>query len=329
MFRTILALAGTIVIATCTSQASAVALNTNQLNLAGPKPGGKQKGADRFERLDRNDDGVIDREEFDQARKGRRGQRGPEARGKRGGPDGPPHAERGRGGPGGRRGPAARGGRGFGRQMRGMMGHRHQLRRMIRQEIRRAMMRMHHRGMGSGHGGPGMRRGGRHGGFGGPGGPEMGAKFERRRGGPGPRGLRSQRGACPNCRFGMNDDARPPMAGPRGDSPRGKGFRGGPDGPGMRGGDGPPRGRGFGKGGAGRGGKGDRGRGGLRQRFKKLDKNNDGVVDRDEFKGPPERFDRLDKNGDDKIEKDELPRGRGQGGKRGKGGRGGKQSSQV
>lgn len=328
MFRTTLALVGTIVIATCTSQASAVALNANQLNLAGPQPGGKQKGADRFERLDRNDDGVIDREEFDRARKGRRGQRGPEARGKRRGPDGPPHAERGRWGPGGRRGPAAHGGRGFGGHWHGMMGHRHQLRRMIRQEIRRAMMRMHHRGMRGGHGGPGINRGGRHGGFGGPGGPGMDARFERRGGGggPGPRGLRSQRRACPNCRFAMNDDARPPMAGPRGDRPRGEGFRGGPggpDGPGVQGGDGPPRGRGFKKGGAGRGGKGKRGRGGLRQRFEKLDRNNDGAIDRDEFKGPPERFDRLDKNDDGRIEKDELPRGRG------KGGRGRPQRSQV
>ncbi len=316
MIRATLALAGAIVIATCTSQASAVALNANQLNLVGQKPGGKQKGAARFDRLDRNDDGVIDRQEFDQGGKGRRGQRGPEARGKRGGPDGP-RAHRGRGGPEGRRGPAARGGRGFGRDMRGMMGQRHQLRRMIRQEIRRTMMRMHHRGMGRGHGGPGMQRGGRFGGFGGPDGPGMAGKFERRFGGPGFRGM------CPNCNSGMNEAGRPPMAGPRGDGPRGEGFGGGPDGPdrpGMQRGDGPRGGRGFGKGGPGRRGKGGRQRGGLRQRFEKLDKNDDGVVDREEFKGPDERFERLDKNSDGKIEKSELPRGRGQGGKRGKAG---------
>ena len=39
------------------------------------------------------------------------------------------------------------------------------------------------------------------------------------------------------------------------------------------------------------------------------DRNGDGKVTRDEFRGPKEHFDRLDKNGDGVITEDEAPSG--------------------
>jgi hypothetical protein len=43
------------------------------------------------------------------------------------------------------------------------------------------------------------------------------------------------------------------------------------------------------------------------RRFKNLDKNGDGKLDRQEFQGGPARFDRLDRNGDGILGRDELP----------------------
>lgn len=43
------------------------------------------------------------------------------------------------------------------------------------------------------------------------------------------------------------------------------------------------------------------------RRFKNLDKNGDGKLDRQEFQGGPARFDLLDRNGDGFLGRDELP----------------------
>lgn len=45
----------------------------------------------------------------------------------------------------------------------------------------------------------------------------------------------------------------------------------------------------------------------LERRFKSLDKNEDGKLDRQEFPGVSARFDRLDKNGDGVLTRDEMP----------------------
>lgn len=49
---------------------------------------------------------------------------------------------------------------------------------------------------------------------------------------------------------------------------------------------------------------------GIRKNFiKRLDKDNDGKVSKEEFTGPPEHFTGLDKNGDGFITEDEMPQG--------------------
>ena len=53
--------------------------------------------------------------------------------------------------------------------------------------------------------------------------------------------------------------------------------------------------------------RGGRGRPPILERLKQLDANKDGVISRDEFKGPADKFERLDRNKDGKIDARELP----------------------
>jgi hypothetical protein len=43
--------------------------------------------------------------------------------------------------------------------------------------------------------------------------------------------------------------------------------------------------------------------------MRREDRNGDGKVSRDEFRGPPEHFDRFDRNKDGYLTEDEAPRG--------------------
>jgi len=45
----------------------------------------------------------------------------------------------------------------------------------------------------------------------------------------------------------------------------------------------------------------------LEKRFKNLDRNEDGKLDRREFQGGPARFSQLDRNGDGFFSRDEIP----------------------
>jgi Ca2+-binding EF-hand superfamily protein len=45
----------------------------------------------------------------------------------------------------------------------------------------------------------------------------------------------------------------------------------------------------------------------LERRFKNLDRNQDGKLDRQEFQGGPARFSQLDRNGDGYLTRDEIP----------------------
>jgi len=45
----------------------------------------------------------------------------------------------------------------------------------------------------------------------------------------------------------------------------------------------------------------------LEKRFKNLDRNEDGKLDRQEFQGGPARFSQLDRNGDGFLSRDEIP----------------------
>jgi EF-hand domain pair/EF hand len=45
----------------------------------------------------------------------------------------------------------------------------------------------------------------------------------------------------------------------------------------------------------------------LENRFKNLDRNKDGKLDRQEFQGRPARFSQLDRNGDGYLSRDEIP----------------------
>jgi Ca2+-binding EF-hand superfamily protein len=47
-------------------------------------------------------------------------------------------------------------------------------------------------------------------------------------------------------------------------------------------------------------------RGNLEERFKQMDKNGNGVIDKDEFKGPPERFAKIDTDNSGTLSKEEL-----------------------
>lgn len=42
------------------------------------------------------------------------------------------------------------------------------------------------------------------------------------------------------------------------------------------------------------------------EKFEKLDANSDGIVDKSEFKGPPEAFQKIDANADEQLTKDEM-----------------------
>lgn len=46
--------------------------------------------------------------------------------------------------------------------------------------------------------------------------------------------------------------------------------------------------------------------GGIEKRFEMMDKNTDGFVEKDEFKGPPQIFDKIDADKDGKITKEEM-----------------------
>jgi Ca2+-binding EF-hand superfamily protein len=45
----------------------------------------------------------------------------------------------------------------------------------------------------------------------------------------------------------------------------------------------------------------------LENRFKNLDRSQDGKLDRQEFQGGPARFSQLDRNGDGYLSRDEIP----------------------
>ncbi len=67
---------------------------------------------------------------------------------------------------------------------------------------------------------------------------------------------------------------------------------------------------------------GRQGEGGGSKFMQKVDRNGDGKVGKDEFRGPPDHFDRFDKNKDGYITEDEAPTGPpGQKGGSSKGGR--------
>lgn len=255
-----------------------------------------------FDRIDANKDGVIDRAEFDSAADQMR--RGP-----------------GRGAFGARRGPDEEIGA-PGEMIRrivrdavneALREHDRALRDAVRQAVddalrdrqpdgprinmeRNAGPRRGPDGAGAPLGGPHRPAGGR--GIGGPPAGDMppppdGRRNEARRGrGPGDPDA-AQRPKAPGARDGRRQADRSDQIGdrPRDGARQGRGI-------------GPREGRPADRRGAGRG----IGDAPIMKRFDRMDANNDGVVTRDEYFGPPARFDQIDANGDGRIDREEMKR---------------------